>query len=300
MNQVISKYNSVKLKAYLQLIRAPGIFSIISNILASTYVYLFFVPSAEVSIITLSTLLILSGLCYQSGMILNDVADFIEDSRDRAFRPLPSGRLSRSFAIYCSVLFIAIAFILALSINIFLAIAVLVLIVLILTYNFLLKDSVFGPINMGLVRMVNWLLVMVSVQIFDHRMVWVASLVFIYTNIVTIVSRFETIDFSEKIKPILFALVTLMTVISVYLILQMNNGVMSLPLFAFLSWLIWQVFSFTPQSSQDTQQFVTVLLKSMVILDAVILIFFNQIFLGVFCSMLILLSSKLAKYVYMT
>jgi 4-hydroxybenzoate polyprenyltransferase len=233
-------------------------------------------------------------------MILNDIADFSEDSRDRTFRPLPSGRLSRKFAHYGSMLLLAMALMLAFSINESLALAVFVLIILIFSYNFLTKERCFGPINMGLIRMTNWLLVMIAMQNFDFRMLLAASLIFLYTIIVTLISRFETIDFSNKVRPLLLTLVVFMLVLSIFMVSQIDSSLSSLVLFVFIGWLFWVLFRFSPTTSQDTQQFVTLLLKSMVILDGVILISFNYLWLGVFCSMFFLLSSKLAKYVYMT
>jgi len=299
MSQV-SVSKNIKLKAYLQLIRAPGLFSIITNVFASSCIYFLLVPSSEVSLITLSTLLVISFLCYQSGMILNDIADFSEDSRERAFRPLPSGRLSKQFALYCSVLFFIGALMFAAFINHTLTMIVLVLTLLICSYNFLTKESWFGPINMGLIRMVNWLLIMAAMEKFNTQMLWVASLVLVYTTIVTLISRFETINFPSTVKPILLALVSLMLVISLNIIVTINTGFFSYALLVFIGWLSWKLISFTPKSGIDTQRLVTSLLKGMIILDASIILSFGYLLFGALCAMLFFLSSKLAKHVYMT
>jgi 4-hydroxybenzoate polyprenyltransferase len=300
MNHVFVNGRRIKFKAYLQLVRAPGLFSIITNIIASTGVYLYLVPSVEVSLMTLSFLLAISCMCYQSGMILNDVADFYEDSQERPFRPLPSGLLSRKFAILSSILLLIIALSLTVFINVSLTIAVGALIILILSYNFLTKKSSFGPINMGLIRMANFLLVMAAMQHFDQRMLWVASLVFIYTVIVTVISRFETISFSNRVKPILFLLVMLMVGLGLKLMFQLHSSLANSALFVFIGFLAWKLFHFMPKSSEDTQRLVTLLLKSMVLLDSAVLIFFDCFLLGTLCAILFILSSKLAKYVYMT
>src|SRR5215207_1462407 len=46
------------------------------------------------SVENLATLVVVSSVLYLSGMVLNDVFDAEVDARDRADRPIPSGRVS--------------------------------------------------------------------------------------------------------------------------------------------------------------------------------------------------------------
>jgi hypothetical protein len=76
--------------AWLQLFRAPNVFTAIADI-AMGYL---FVAGAASPPAPLALLVVASCLLYTAGMVLNDVYDFEIDSRERPFRPLPSGRIS--------------------------------------------------------------------------------------------------------------------------------------------------------------------------------------------------------------
>ena len=85
---------SSKLLAYLQLFRAPNVFTAAADV---TMGYLF----AHGSLGLLGPypwLLGASCLLYTAGMVLNDVYDFAADSVQRPSRPLPSGRISLAWA----------------------------------------------------------------------------------------------------------------------------------------------------------------------------------------------------------
>jgi 4-hydroxybenzoate polyprenyltransferase len=82
------------LLAYLQLFRAPNVFTALADIAMG----FLFVASAPSSFAPLLGLLASSALLYTAGMVLNDVYDFDIDARERPQRPLPSGRISRAAA----------------------------------------------------------------------------------------------------------------------------------------------------------------------------------------------------------
>ena len=83
-----------KLLAYLQLFRAPNVFTAIADV---TMGFLFVRQSLRPGAVFVC-LLAASSLLYIAGMILNDVYDFEVDARQRPQRPLPSGRISVGWA----------------------------------------------------------------------------------------------------------------------------------------------------------------------------------------------------------
>ena len=80
--------------SYLRLFRLPNVFTAHADVLMG---FLFVRPSLF-PLSTSACLLIASSLIYTAGMVLNDVFDFDVDSRERPFRPLPSGQIDRRFA----------------------------------------------------------------------------------------------------------------------------------------------------------------------------------------------------------
>lgn len=77
------------LRTWLQLFRAPNLFTVPGDPLAG---YLF----ANSGVNSWDLLLpIFASLCfYGAGLLMNDLADLVEDRRDRPDRPLPSGAIS--------------------------------------------------------------------------------------------------------------------------------------------------------------------------------------------------------------
>lgn len=82
------------LKTLLQLTRFPNVFTAVSNIAAA-----YLLTHDDLSDWASFTLLVASSaLLYLAGMVLNDVFDVAQDTVERPQRPIPSGRVSVSFA----------------------------------------------------------------------------------------------------------------------------------------------------------------------------------------------------------
>lgn len=288
------------LKAYLQLIRAPGVFSILSNILASVFI-LISLQDIHIEPVALLGLILISLFCYQVGMIVNDVADINEDKQDRPFRPLPSDRITKRFAITVAIFLSVGAICVASLFSGALLFLVLTMLLVIFSYNFLTKNTLCGPINMGLVRYLNWLLVLGLFSLLDKALLLTGTIIFLYTTLVTIVSRYEIGDFPPSVKYILsFIVLAIIAVVGLLIVTSRLDIINSLPLFIFLIWLLWKIYSFSPLSSFETQGWVTTLLKHMVVLDGLLLICFAQYVIGLLCISFLFFSSKLAKKVYLT
>ncbi|MBL8824336.1 MAG: UbiA family prenyltransferase [Planctomycetia bacterium] len=151
------------LKAWAQLVRLPNVFTAPADVIAGAALSLF-QPHKQNGLPDNIVWLCLISVCYyMAGMILNDVADGEEDRRERPFRPLPSGRISKTTAITAGTLLMAVGLVIGfwqlpagytwqqLS-------PVVGLPMLILAYNFLFKNTWLGHIVMGLCRGFNLLL----------------------------------------------------------------------------------------------------------------------------------------------
>ncbi len=83
------------LLAYAQLVRLPNVFTAFADI-GLAWAAACALPSPPWPIYLL--LMAASGCLYMAGMVWNDFFDIEQDRRERPFRPLPSGRVSRSAA----------------------------------------------------------------------------------------------------------------------------------------------------------------------------------------------------------
>ncbi len=81
---------SRRLRAYLELIRLPNVFSALADVLAGWLL----THESLVPLPILGLLLASSAALYSAGMVLNDVFDLAVDAVERPTRPLPSRRIS--------------------------------------------------------------------------------------------------------------------------------------------------------------------------------------------------------------
>lgn len=152
------------LLAWLRLFRIPNVFTALADVLMGfAIVHQSFQPWQP-----LVALLIASACLYTAGMVLNDVFDVEQDTRERPQRPIPAGRISLATAraVGFGLLIVGIASGAAAG---FLpgaeaihpwrtgAVAVAVA-ACVLLYDVMLKKTLVGPVFMGLCRFYNVLL----------------------------------------------------------------------------------------------------------------------------------------------
>src|SRR5438067_2386375 len=81
-------------RAYAQLVRLPNVFTAMADITLAALATAALRERWPVFVL----LLLASSCLYCGGMVWNDVFDVEQDRRERPFRPLPSGRVSRGAA----------------------------------------------------------------------------------------------------------------------------------------------------------------------------------------------------------
>lgn len=141
-------------RAWLQLIRIPALFTAVADIAAGFAAKTGgFEPVGQ-----FASLITASACLYIAGMILNDVFDRKRDLEFRANRPIPSGRISVQAATAVAVVLIIAGIASAWSVSWQAFYIALGLTFCILAYDGLLKSIWLGPLAMGACRFLNVML----------------------------------------------------------------------------------------------------------------------------------------------
>jgi len=133
-----------------------------------------------------------TSFIYGGGCILNDVRDRNRDARERAHRPIPSGRVSPREALLLIFIFFGLGLITAFLAGKNSVVMAAILILLAVTYDIFTKEMpVAGPITMAACRGVNLLLGM-SPALYWSGIIFIFPLIsFIYVFALTTLSKFE-------------------------------------------------------------------------------------------------------------
>lgn len=146
------------IRPYLQLVRAPAVFSSMSNAFAGWFIggaVAHLAGSAPASSFALLLGLVSAALFLMAGMALNDIADLKVDRAERPGRPLPSGQVTVPQAWRLVLAFFALGLLLVGIANPVATPVAVLLVVSIFVYNFTLKGTFLGPFSMALCRVLN-------------------------------------------------------------------------------------------------------------------------------------------------
>lgn len=145
------------LRALAALVRLPNLFTAPPDVVLGAALATVLVGgSVPVAPLTVGLLALASVLLYAGGTTLNDVVDTREDTRDRPTRPIPSGGVSRLFALRLAVGFLLSGVALALLAAGPVAGAVAGLLALVVVaYDVALKGGPTGFLAMGAARALN-------------------------------------------------------------------------------------------------------------------------------------------------
>lgn len=173
-------------RPYLQLVRAPALFTSFSNIAAAHLV----ATGGQVQWQALLLLCAASGALLAAGMALNDCFDLAVDRNERPQRPLPSGQVPvrAAWGLGFGLLVAGVALASAVGVRSFAAAGGLALAILL--YDGLLKSGPLGPFAMGLCRYLNWMLGL-SVAAWSASAFLLPVPVFFFICAITYLSRTE-------------------------------------------------------------------------------------------------------------
>jgi 4-hydroxybenzoate polyprenyltransferase len=277
-------------KEYLQLVRLPGIFTAFSNVLIGY----FFSFSFNSEIIFLPYLLATSGMLFCSGMIFNDYFDYNLDKKERSFRPLPSGKISKHNALLIGFIFLILANISASFLGFDSLVISLILSCIILFYNLKLKSiSFLGILNLSVIRMLNILLGFSIIGISFEFIQYLFPLGIFIVGI-SILAKNE-IKSNLVIYKKLNKIITIITITSVSILVITNfqfESLLFLGLFSFLS--VYSLF-FKKIQNQITFQLLLIIL-----LDSILISFFVPLQFSILVSLLILPAYVISKKLYLT
>jgi 4-hydroxybenzoate polyprenyltransferase len=277
-------------KEYLQLVRLPGIFTAFSNVLIGY----FFSFSFNSEVIFLPYLLATSGMLFCSGMIFNDYFDYNLDKKERSFRPLPSGKISKQNALLIGFIFLILANISAFFLGFDSLIISLILSCMILFYNLKLKSiSFLGILNLSVIRMLNILLGFSIIGISFEFIQYLFPLGIFIVGI-SILAKNE-IKSNLVIYKKLNKIITIITITSVSILVITN--------FQFESLLFLGLFSFLSMYSlffKKIQNQITFQLLLIILLDSILISFFVPLQFSILVSLLILPAYVISKKLYLT
>jgi 4-hydroxybenzoate polyprenyltransferase len=296
---------SQRVKEYLQLIRLPNVFTTPSNILAGYFAAVTTTTAAEADGVHLIALMVSSGLLYIAGIVLNDYFDIEIDKKERPSRPLPSGKISKGYALTIAIVALLIANIIALIVGpISLAIS-LALTLLIIAYDYQLKYSVLGPFAMGGTRSLNVIFGASPVLLYidNHSIAIVgvaAASLFFYVSSITILSKKEV----GKERPnstlvILIVFGVILAIVPLGMLLQFEwTFLLNLSIFAGVTIVTFR--QYIAKEVPSVQKAVRNMVISIIILDSVFVSGTAGLPYGLATLLLIAPVVVLAKKLYVT
>jgi 4-hydroxybenzoate polyprenyltransferase len=149
-------HDPIDVRAYLQLMRLPNVFTALADILAGYFIVSVGVLQGRMDLPEICLLLAASAGLYTGGIVLNDYFDAEVDRRERPGRPIPSGRVPGRAAgqLGWGLIGAGMAFaILAGSSSFMVALGI---VIAVISYNGFSKGiPVVGPLNMGFCRYLN-------------------------------------------------------------------------------------------------------------------------------------------------
>jgi 4-hydroxybenzoate polyprenyltransferase len=256
------------LRAYVELLRPPNVMTAVADVLAG------FAVAGLGNGRALPWLLTATACLYASGVVLNDYFDRRLDAVERPERPIPSGRVAPSGAAVLGAALLVSGVGAASQATRAAALTALVMAALIVLYDAWGKrQTILGPLNMGLCRALNLVLGITAVPaaLAGHWPLALLSLVYIAA--VTVVSRGEV--HGGKLGAAALALVSLAGVIAALVVVSIGSGTrsgVSLVLTAVLAWRVLPPFWTVYKDSRPVliRRAVKAGVLSLVLVDAVI------------------------------
>lgn len=293
---------SQRIKEYLLLIRLPNVFTTPSNILAG---YFAAVAVGEANGAHLIALMFSSGLLYIAGIVLNDYFDIEIDKRERPSRPLPSGKISKMYALGIAIVALLIANTMALLVSpVSLAVSV-VLTLAIIAYDYRLKHSVLGLFAMGSTRFLNVIFGASPVLLYidNHSLAILGTAavsLFFYVSSITLLSKKEVGNErpnSTLVFLIVFGIIS--TILTLGMLLQLKwTFLLNLSIFAAV--MIVTFRQYLAKKEPLVQKAIRNMVISIIILDSVFVAGTAGLPYGLATLLLIGPAIALAKKLYVT
>ncbi len=291
----------IKLRASLELIRLPNLFTAMADVLAGYLI----VRGGSINWGELFAVMIASAGFYGGGCALNDLHDHERDAALRPQRPLASGRLTRGEAGFITAGLFVLGTICTAVVGATTLFLGLVLLLLIVLYDLFAKEwKVIGSINMAACRSVNLLLGMSVSSLFSDNALYfvLPAVTFGYVLYLTLLSQFEEQEGQGAPSSLFFTcgIVVFSLVLLVFLV--------SFKFWSGLPFLIlFQLYVIPPllkalsrKSRASTGQAVKHLILGIVLLDAFYVASIQGIWLGVPILLCLVAAFIFARLFYVT
>lgn len=283
---------------YLQLMRAPAVFTAMSNILAAHLIL------AQGTVIWPGLLMLLgaSAALYSAGMVLNDWFDYEVDSKERPFRPLPSGKIPRNHALLFGILLLACGIGLAAATgtrSLYLAVGI---VLLVLAYDGILKHTGAGILVMAGCRYLNWLLGF-SLLPLTLQSLLIPVPVFLYITALTLLSREEALAKNKVVATLSMTIIILasLSMVTTAVAEAYQPGwkiILVLAGTAYLCHRLWLTYrDFSPANIQASMK---LLILAIIPMDALLVLVYGPEWQALIVLALLLPGRLLARMMYIT
>jgi 4-hydroxybenzoate polyprenyltransferase len=268
--------------------------------------YLAAVTVAEANSVHLIALMVSSGLLYIGGIVLNDYFDIEIDKRERPFRPLPSGNISKRHALTIAMVAMLIANTIALIFGPVSVAVSLVLTFAIIVYDYRLKHGLSGPFAMGSARFLNVIFGASPALLYlnNHSYAIVgtaAASLFLYIVAITLLSKKETGNErpnSTIVFLMVFGVISAVAILGLLMLQLQWTFLLNLSIFAIV--MIVTLRQYLMKELPSVQKAVRNMVISVIILDSVFVSGTAGLPYGLATLLLVAPAVVLAKKLYVT
>jgi 4-hydroxybenzoate polyprenyltransferase len=264
----VHRITPAMLRGYLELLRPANITTALADVLAGYAVAGLGHPRA------LPWLLGATACLYAGGIVLNDVFDRNLDAVERPERPIPSGRVRTSTAVWLGAGLLAAGVLLASRTNAEATLVAAAIATAVLLYDGLSKrNALLGPMNMGTCRALNLLLGVAAVPAALATGWPLAAIPFVYITAITALSRGEVAGGTRPTALISLALlIGVLAALTTLALQPPGPPAAALLLTLFLAWRVIPPFwrAFQTGGPRAIRRAVRAGVLSLVLVDAVI------------------------------
>jgi UbiA prenyltransferase family len=221
---------------WLALARVSNTPTVVSNSVAGAVLV-----SASPGFATVAAVAVAMALFYTAGMVLNDVMDVSVDRRERPERPLPSGRIAVTTALWAAIALFVVGEVLLGAIRWEPAVAGAGLVALIVVYDAWHKGNALSPLLMAACRAMVYVVAALAIAGALNDEVWgAAAMLLIYVVGLTQVAKAEGAGIAAR-WPVVAVLAP-----AVYWAKELPDAAVALLLVAFVVWAgyaLWLVLA---------------------------------------------------------
>ncbi|MBA4853401.1 UbiA-like protein EboC [Emticicia sp. BO119] len=293
----------MKIKPYLQLTRPANIITAISDILAGTAIAGFSFSFYQIEIWKVIFLCFATIGLYGGGIVFNDIFDLELDRIERPERAIPSGKVSKSNAIFFGILLLLSGVLFAWSNSLTSAAIAFLIAICALVYDKYGKHhTFFGPINMGLCRGGNLILGMSIIESSIGQWGLLSILPVCYIAAITMISRGEVHGGNKNTLYFASILYIVVSCVQLYVSFKLGNVLLAVPFIFLHIYLIFKplLIAINSPIGPNIGKAVKAGVLSLIVMNAAWVSVSGNIIFALLVLCLLPVSISLAKYFAVT